>query len=52
MRKRLPSGEKERARVKYLPRWPYICLEVKGQPRKISTIKQETLISNYLALEA
>ena len=52
MRKRLPSGEKEHARVKYLPRWPCICLEVKGQPRKISTIKQETLISNYLALEA
>ena len=51
MRKK-PSGEKERARVKYLPRWPYICLEVKGQQRKNSTLKQETLISNDLALEA
>ena len=49
-RKALPAAQKSTSTVKYLPRWPYISLSIKGQPTKYSSISQETIMKNYLGL--
>jgi DNA repair exonuclease SbcCD ATPase subunit len=49
-RKALSPQQKKDSRVKYLPRWPYITLFIKGKGTKFPKVKQETLIRDYLGL--
>ena len=50
-RKSLQVEDRKLSKVKYLPRWPYVSLAVRGQASIIPTLKKETIITNYLALK-
>ena len=47
-RKDLPPDQKKSAQVKYLPRWPYICLKIRNGPTMNPTIPKENIVKSYL----
>ena len=52
IRKELPLEQKQNSQVQYLPRWPYICLKVRGQRTINPSITKETIVQSYLEKNA
>ena len=50
-RKDLPPEQKRLSQVHYMPRWPYICLKIRGQTTIIPDVTKESIVNSYLDME-